>query len=247
VRFFVMLRLLLPIALVVEVGAVRAEPCVDLPRNAAPRPMQLELVKRSEDFPGRVLALTSGAELPAVSADGSMIAQLFNDEMDFTGAPITTLLVWSRSGKQLGRYWLDTSLPVSDAERARNEAKVLREANARLGKTRWRPIAIHRVCDSDRSVLALDDVTVTFDPDAQRLAIVRGGKSTAVASRFPAPGTRMSGNGDGGSDCGTVLGLDSGFGGKAIGLAVVIPAASFGGDSCMGGIPAGFAVAIPVR
>ena len=88
-------------------------------------------------------------------------------------------------------------------------------------------------------------VTVTFDADAQRLTIVRGGKPTAVAARFPPPGSRFSS--DGGGECGSVLGLDSGFGGKAIGLVVVTPAVSFGGHSCVGGISAEFALAIPVR
>ncbi len=189
-----------------------------------------------------LLAPAAGTELPAISADGKLIAYLFQDAEDFTGAPITTLVVWSTAGARLGAYSLGGETEhgaQKPAVLAAHEDAILRDANARLAGMTWRPLAFHPACGTDERV-ELDGTTLRYDMDKAQL--LRDGKRVAVT--FPAVGQRSYG---GTGPCGGVRSLLGGFGGPAIGVAVLVPHASLGGDSCFGLPTAETALAITIK
>lgn len=203
--------------------------------------MRIELAPGHDGYNGRVLARAKGAEFPAVSTDGKLVAQLFEDFEDFSGAPITTFVVWSVSGTRLGAYRLGGNT-VHGSEKTvtatSEEEAALRDANAWLAKAAWRPLAFHPECDG---VVKLDGATLAFDPDTEQLT--RKPK-TKLALTFPDVGARMY---DGSGPCGMIRGLVGGFGGPAIGFAVLVPHASLGGDSCFGLPTVETALAFPIR
>src|SRR5882672_3630813 len=130
-------------------------PCSIPPANPEPRALELALVDG-------MLAMAAGSELPAVSTDGELVADLFVDSEDFTGAPITTLVIWSKAGKRVARFQLGPE-PAA----AMHAASVLHAANARLAQSKWRPLAFHPECGGDAfsatSTVKLDGATVGFD------------------------------------------------------------------------------------
>jgi hypothetical protein len=243
-----MLRLVPVLLAIAYPSLARAETCTSSPRDPSTRAMQLELASDDSGFAGRRFAVARGTEFPAISKDGSLIAYLFFDAADFSGAPITTFVVWSRTGKRVVSLQLDSPLEqkFDTVERDRRERKALRDANARLAATRWRPLAVHQVCSADLTTLHLDDVTVTYDADTRRLALeIDGKRSRRLDATFRAPGVRSEREG-GGGPCGHIQGLANGFGSKAIGVLFLLASADVGGDSCFGLPPADRMIAVPL-
>ncbi|MCE9574791.1 MAG: hypothetical protein K8W52_16700 [Deltaproteobacteria bacterium] len=245
-------------------GHARADTdaCTTAPVDPATRAMAVEVAAPDGGGPFvyPLFAPAKGSEFPAVSKDGKVIVQLFHEGEDFSGAPITTLMFWSNRGTVIARY----SLGSSNAARAdgvdakvptKAEAALGKAANARLATRRWRPLAVHPACapadapvdDSDHSsTVQLDgDVAVTFDPVEQRLVSTRRGRTTKLRATFSSHGTRMGEDSHGG--CGQITRLDYGFGGRDLGVAILVPDASLGGDSCFGLPTSDNALAIKLR
>jgi hypothetical protein len=243
-----MLRLLPLVLAIAYPSLVHADPCAFSPRDPSTRAMQLELAADDSGFAGRRFVTGKGAEFPAISKDGALIAQLFVEGADFSGAPITTFVLWSRTGKRVVSLRLDSPLEqkFDTAARDRRERNALRDANARLAATRWRPLAVHHACDPDHTTLHLDDVTVTYDVDARRLALeVNGKRGRTLNATFPAPGTSSEPE-NRGERCGHIEGLGEGFGSKAIGVIFLLASADLGGDSCFGSPSSDRMIAVPL-
>lgn len=238
-----MLRLALALSLVAaSTAAAAAAPCSTPPKNPTARVMAVTL------SPDGLLAPSGAAEFPAVSKDGSTVVELFEDTEDFTGAPLSTLVFWSKSGRVLATFRLGGTAMGEPIRQ--HPVKTAAAANARLAKKRWRPLAVHGVCaatdDGEAVTLHLDGgVAVTFHADKQKLTRVIGkGPSRPLRAAFPAPGSAMMGRTGG---CGDVIGIERAFGGKDIGVAVFVPRVNLGGDNCSGNGEAANAIAVPIR
>jgi hypothetical protein len=219
-----MWRALLVLAVVSNVA--HADPCRAAPARSKSRAMQLELT--GKHF--KLLARKGDAEFPAVSDDGTQIAQLFEDQQDFTGAPLTTLVVWTKTGKRVMKRGLGGEGDKRDPD------ATLRAANELLAKHRWRPLPTFAPCD-DASTLELDDITLAFDSAHEQVT------AGTVTKQLGAPGDAMMGT----TTCGVNTGLAEAFGGKALGIVIVVPRVNLGGDSCFGNPSADNALAIPIR
>jgi hypothetical protein len=200
------------------------EPVVPAP----PAPAALVLRLRDDrDWGIRVFA--ADALLPAVSEDGKTIIELFEDGEDFTGAPITTLVGWSRSGSRKVAF----ALGGAAGTRAPSAERVLRAANAWLAKARWRHLdgaaTIGRSDDGERSTITTrTGATLQFDASTGRFTRVERTRRRALRASFGAPGSAMEARGG----CGEILGVERAFGNDH--LVVVVPTVNLGGDSCFG-------------
>jgi hypothetical protein len=168
------------------------------------------------------------AAFPAVSADGSTLVELFDDAQDFTGFPITSLVLWSvGSGNQLESF-------VVGGQPSGDTTAILAKANARLAKTTWRGATTYTPCGHDDDTLQASGTTVAFSRDKQDVRV--GARHVS----FPPPGSASKEVGGGG--CGTTLGFARAFGaGK---LVVLVPHVELGGDSCFGSPSAELALAV---
>lgn len=182
-------------------------------------------------------------ELPAVSADGTKLAMVFHDEEDFTGAPIRTLIIWNKAGKQIFSITDRDDPHYDDDYKAPPPSKALladlAKANAALGGT-WKSIGMAVPC-SDGSLGVGDGVTFRFDDKTHAVVDARG----PIKIGFGSPGTRMEPDSKGG--CGEVTGLVEAFGSKAFGFVVLKPRIQLGGDSCFGTPSAKLVSIVPVR
>ena len=172
------------------------------------------------------------AHFPAASADGTTIVDLIHDTQDFSGIPVATVVLWTKAGK--ADSFRLTSKPGSDdaAAQAREEAKVVAAVNARLAAQRWRPLPLaakHADADGDNLTLDVGGVTLPF---------------AELSGWFGAPGI---GNSERGGSCGSVTGIEKGFGSRELGFAVFLPRVNLGGDSCVGRLSADLAIVVPVR
>src|SRR5689334_9912551 len=77
-------------------ASAEASVCKDDPKDVRARTYRLGLTAQA-DGP-LVFAHAPEVELPAVSKDGKLVAELFEDSEDFSGAPITSLVIWNRDG-----------------------------------------------------------------------------------------------------------------------------------------------------
>jgi hypothetical protein len=231
------------------------DPCVHAIADPAVRAMQVDLAPAAaEQFTYPILVAHAGSEFPAVSKDGKVIVELFEDSEDFTGAPSSTLVFWAKSGKIVDTFDLGGSRASNTPQAAADLVRA--RANARLARSTWRPLAVHDGCtppgpdDADQvdAQVQLDGgLVLHYAPDTGRLSSQRAGhKAKRLRTTFGAPGTRM-GQADegGGKGCGHVTRIAYAFGGPALGLAIVVPEASLGGDSCFG--LSGSATALAVR
>jgi hypothetical protein len=235
-------------------------PCKVDPADPSERAMKLQLAAGSDDFPHHILAPDGTSAFPAISKDGKTLVQLFKDTQDFTGAPVTTLVFFSKAGKRLASFRLGgmgTKGAPKDEAPAKAwdayEAKALTGANKKLAATTWVPLPRHTPCNGyeDRtSTLEFVDATLQLDLATQKLSTHPGDAHSktaakAVKASFPDPGVRSEPGMKGG--CGEITGLDSGFGSAALGVAIVVPRANLGGDSCSGKLNADMATAIPLK
>ena len=145
-----MLRVLSALLAIACPSPARAEACTASPRDPSTR-VQIELASDDSGFAGRRFAAARGAEFPAISQDGSLIAHLFVDAADFSAAPITTFVLWSRTGKRVVSLQLDSPLEQK-FDTAERDRRALRDANTRLAATRWRPLAVHAECMAMQSL-----------------------------------------------------------------------------------------------
>ena len=206
-----------------------------VPAPPAQAPTVLRLVD-AEVWNSRVFA--SDARFPAISEDGKTIVDLFQDEEDFTAAPITTLVAWSRGART-------TMFSVGGEGSASRpgDDRVLRRANAWLAKFRWQPldgtVAIGTSEDGELStIIAPSGATLEWRASTGTLSRVRGAKRRAIRATFPAPGTSMESQGG----CGEIRGIARAFGDEH--LLVLVPSANLGGDSCFGTPSAELAISI---
>ncbi|MCE9574790.1 MAG: hypothetical protein K8W52_16695 [Deltaproteobacteria bacterium] len=239
--------------LVGGVAQAETDPCAVPPADPATRAMTIDLVDNA-DWGYQTFAPGTGAAFPAVSKDGKTLVQLFQDGEDFTGAPITTIVFWSTRGAELARYGrggASDSRNSAAADAPHAHAAV----NQRLAATTWRPLAVHNACEPDSEVgrspsrVTVDgDVAITFDPATARLTKrVAKGRATRIRAQFRAPGLRSADDGIPGGGCGEITRLAYGFGGRDLGVAILIADGNLGGDSCFGQPVADNALVIPLR
>ncbi|HEY4179918.1 MAG TPA: hypothetical protein VGM90_23915 [Kofleriaceae bacterium] len=173
------------------------------------------------------------ARFPAVSADGT-IAVLFEDSEDFTGAPITTLVAWSKSGKRVATF------AIGGHGWSGDEKKVLAKTNAWLARSSWSSL------DAEAPGAWDDDYTkqtITFSSgaplvfDAYSGHLTRGGR--AIRAGFGSPGSSDEGS------CGSITGIAHAF--RSDRLLVLVPSMNLGGDSCFGSPSADVATAVALR
>jgi hypothetical protein len=237
-----MIRLLVMSVALTSAAVAHAD---DRCTTTAPKPGSHRLALAFTEDPvmgGRVLAAGSGSELPAISEDGTELVQLFVDAQDFTGAPITTLVVWSTaSGKRVSQFRLGgDSHAASQVEARRDELAVLARANAKLAKTKWRGVASFQPCasspESGADTIIVGRAHLVVDRATSQLS--DGARAVAT---FDAPGNSFGPDIPSGG-CGEVLGIKDAFGTTKI--VVVVPRVQLGGDSCFGSLSADLAIAV---
>jgi len=181
-------------------------------------------------------------DFPAVSADGDKLAMLFDDAEDFSAAPVHTLVIWNKAGKELVRMTSRTDPVDPDVKAPPPDGALLYrldKANRALAGT-WRSIGMAVSC-SDGSLSIGDGVTFRFDEAKQTLIGAHG----PIKQAFGSPGDRSEPPDHGG--CGSVTRLAYGFGSKAFGSVVLVPSANLGGDSCVGKLGVDQAIVVPAR
>ncbi|CAN5850090.1 hypothetical protein BH11MYX2_BH11MYX2_07040 [soil metagenome] len=172
------------------------------------------------------------ARFPAVSADGT-VAVLFEDSQDFTDAPITTLVAWSKTGARVATF------AIGGANWNGNEKKMLGAANAWLARSTWSSL------DGNASIARSDDgerQTITVAAGAPLVFDAAHGltrKGRAIKVTFGAPGSSEYG------PCGDITGIEHAFG--TAHLVVLVPSVWLGGDSCFGSPAADVAMAVALR
>ena len=220
-----MLTRLVPIAIVLAARAAAADPCTASLPNARPTRLGVHLKDG-------LLAANDGARFPAIRGDGA-IAALFADSEDFSGDPITTLVVWSKTGARLGELSLGGQRPVVDA-------RAVERANKLLAGS-WREL----------KAFACDEKAASLELGGGLVATVGADGVAHVAdrtARFPAPGTVGMGDPDlDGKPCGQITGIARAFGTRTDGVVVLVPRRSLGGDSCFGATDAALAIAVRLR
>ena len=212
------------IVLVALATTAAADPkvCSTPPTSRTPRAMTVTLEHRN------LLAPAPGSEFPAISEDGSRFVELFDEMQDFTGFPIRTLVVWSRTGKELAEVSTAEDGPAS-GERPTNadDRASLRKAVAALAGTKWRPLDRFTSCERDERTIQLPDgASVSLDVDHQTLVVSKPRSVT----KMKRPGFNAETKGP----CGSYVRLGSAFGGTADGAVVVTVVPQLGGDMCSG-------------
>jgi hypothetical protein len=181
----------------------------------------------------RTLVPAEGSHFPAVSADGTTVVDLVTDAQDFSGIPIATVVLWTKSGIAESFQLVSAAPDESPAEQAKLEETLVAKVNARLAQTTWHPL---------EKVSATGENEDTGAPDT--LDLGDGITIKLEQVRFPPPGTLPQA--DGGGGCGDVIGLTEGFGSRELGFAVVFPQATLGGDDCFGTPSAELGTVVPL-
>ncbi|MGE5180898.1 MAG: hypothetical protein ACM31C_02495 [Acidobacteriota bacterium] len=211
--------------------------------SAAPGKRALHLEPEDEHSAHHLFAAEHAGDFPSVSDDGSTIAELYREGEDFTGAPITTLVLWSKTGTRLASFRLggftDPSRPPEHAGKiAAYEWPILAAANAQLSHHLWSSLAVGKPCGEDPvdpggALCFADGLSIRYLEGSDEL-VIRAGKRAPrrVAAAFPPAGRRDAA--DGGGGCGGTRGLAGGYGSLALGIVILDPASLLGGDSCVG-------------
>lgn len=172
------------------------------------------------------------ARFPVVSSDGTIV-QLFMDEADFSGAPITTLVAWSKTGKRIA------NISIGGPGWSGNEDRLLKKANAFLARSTWESLDKHITSTRDdndvQTVTLAQGATLVYD--MYKGSLTRDGHS--VRASFPSPGSSELGG------CGDITGIVEAFGTDH--LVVLVPSANLGGDSCFGSTNAELATVVALR
>jgi hypothetical protein len=238
--------IVLAVALLAVAARAEPDPCLPAPVDPSLHALAITLADAGDGFT-KTLAPAAGSTFPAVSEDGTTVAALFTDAVDFVGSPVATVVLF-RDGKVDASYPLESDLiapgqaePPADVA---VEAKVVAAINARLAKTRWRALPVADAC-TDGSLHLADGLRIDYDVDHGRLTSTWRGRSRRLRGAFPAPGSTMEK--DLPPTCGGVTGLARGFGSRALGWVVLEPSVQLGGDSCMGKLGVDLAIVVRVR
>lgn len=174
-----------------------------------------------------LLAGAPGTELPAISEDGSRFVELVDDVQDFTGFPVHTLIVWSRTGKQIASIsTAATELDPSTRKATANDRAAVTKAAAALAGTKWRPLDRATPCGDDNAIQLPGGLTISLDVDHQTLVTSK----PHIVTKLVAPGFNAETKGP----CGSFARLKSVFGGVTEGAIVVALGPQYGGDLCSG-------------
>lgn len=220
--------------------------------GAAPSKRALFLEPEAPDSGHHLFAAEHAADFPAVSEDGSTIAQLYHEGEDFTGAPITTLVLWSKTGARLASFRLggftDPNRPPDHAGKiAAYEWPILAAANTQLSRHTWNPLAIAKACGDDGTVCFPDGLKIRYDADKSDLVITAGKrKPRRIPATFPSPGQRAAEEDIPGGGCGETRGLAGAYGSLSLGIVFLDQTAMLGGDSCVGQPTSDSTIAIKV-
>ncbi|HVV84727.1 MAG TPA: hypothetical protein VHE35_16795 [Kofleriaceae bacterium] len=201
----------------------------------------LSAARSTDDDPDAWMLDDHGA-LPAISDDGTEVAALFHDHVDFVGTPVDTVLVWRiADGKEVARVRVtadNPDTPVTEAQATGAAAQATRA----LADHRWLTAAGSATTTDDddgASVRLADGRTLRLDPDRQVIAMDGARLSP---DHFPAPGTGQSDEGQGEADCGEVTGLTVLAGGRqGDDWILLAPRVNLGGDNCFGALGADLA------
>ena len=239
-----MLRALaIVIALAAAAHAVHADPAPCAPAPADPTLRHLAV--QTDAASGGVLVPAPGSVFPAVSDDGTIVVDLFEDATDFVGTPVSTLATFTRrgSGPSVALEGNVDSATPAQPDQVQAQTRAMIDANALLAKHRWRALSAGAICprdpdDAERGErVELDGgLHVTFDPTADAIAV----DGRAVASHFPAPGSSEFGG------CGRISGVARAYGSRALGFIVLEPTGSLGGDSCTGELGVDTTIVVPI-
>lgn len=176
--------------------------------------------------------------LPAISADGTLVAALLHDEVDFVGLPVDTVAVWrTTDGTLVGSVASNDREPPDEG--AAPDTSRAAAATALLAGQRWTKAAPMPAPvpspEGDKIGVPFDDgIALVFADES--LFVVEADdwnvpRGAIVPSGFPAPG---DGSDEiGGGDCGTVGGFKPLATGP--GWFLIAPdKLDLGGDSCHG-------------
>jgi hypothetical protein len=244
---------------VVIIAAAAARSAAAAPCEPAPVDPTLHglLVVVDQQSAAGPLVPAPGSTFPAVSEDGTTIVDLFQDDQDFTGLPISTLATFTRRGRDAS-VEADGPMPGAADPPSPDEVaawtRAVGDANALLAAHRWRTLPLAIACPAPGDDARTDApirlgfggrLDITFDRATAELSARVRGATHRLAAHFGAPGTADADVGGGG--CGEVTGVDRAYGARSLGFVVLVPRAQLGGDSCFGnlGVDDALVVALP--
>lgn len=205
--------------------------------DPAPRSIAVELGPSADGWT-QTLVAAAGAQFPAVSEDGRVIVELFHDRADFVGQPRATVVFFSRGRRAAAVALASDATSVSSHAQARLERRALAAINERLGRARWRPLAIATPSPSGQCAMStaeLDDgVHVAFN--VGYVFLTRDGNTQRLDGRFPIPART----------CAHVVDLDRAFGSRETGFVVAVPRLDADGAVCVGPPTADLAIPVPI-
>jgi len=168
----------------------------------APTAARADTGPRKLHVDGHRLVAEDEHDFPAISDDGTLLVHLIVEDS------ASTMVVWTNNGQRLEEYKLPGPSGSNDAY----EQGVAKRANARLAKKQWR--SLPWIAATNGTTVKLDGATIVFDAKAQKVSV--GGKVSPHG--FPLPGSNAKHR-----NCGSYKGIAGGFGGKAVGGAVLVP------------------------
>lgn len=181
------------------------------------------------------LAAAAGSQFPAVSADGKTVVDLVVDGQDFSGIPIATVTLWTKAGISSTFTLASEMAEGASPDQAELAQTTVTLINEQLAETTWHPIP---------RVEATGESADTGAPDTLELGDGITIKLDQIQGTFPDAGSLPEESG--GGPCGEVTGLDSGYGSRELGFAVVFPRVNLGGDDCFGYPSATLGLVVPV-
>ena len=232
------MRWALIVAGVIAARAAHADPCAAPdPIDEPPRAMEVALGPPPDGAAGwtRTLVAAEGSQFPAVSEDGRVVVELFYDRS--AGQPLGTVAFFSRS-QRAAAIELPSDTTDSRAQR-RVERRALAAINERLGRARWRPLAVAAPCDA----ILHDAVTASL---GDGVIVMLAGRSISVTRDGDTGHARHRTIPDLARSCDGYAVLDRAFGSRAIGFVVVVPRVDAPAGSCVGSPSAALAVAVPI-
>jgi hypothetical protein len=225
------------IALIVA-RAAHADPCAPPdPIDAAPRAMAVELVA-SQDGWTRTLAPTATSQFPAISEGGTVIVELFHDHEHDLVQPVATAVFFARGARAAAVSLASDATPTADRAQRRKERAAVAAINERLGRARWRPLAVAVPCADSNGMRAElgDGVHVQLRVYGEVVVGRDGGPDHAMSARFQVRG----------STCARSIQLDRAFGtGGTRGFVVLVPRFDTDDGTCGGFTSAALAAAVP--
>ena len=186
--------------------------------------------------------------LPAISADGTLVAALFHDTTDFVGLPVDTLVVWRiADGARVAAVASNDRTPPSDDDSAPDPATGARQvalATAALaGKRGLRAPTLATTANAESG----EATTITVADG--RLLHYEYGELALPDGRvggLDSPGEAMDEGDGGGGGCGSIYTVKVLAGGDADWLLLAPDYIQLGGDNCSGKLEADLAQLVRV-